>query len=161
MFIILPTAAHTSDINSSPTMCLQHCTARNTLLPIIYNSTDDKLRDHVFTRDASQGAASIHHLHTSPPMQMGRVELSSHWMRTQSINRRRMSCGRIGTAGADGVIMQLCGRDVRICEECATECVFSPRYFLSVTLLGGKLMIGGVRAALVSEQVRCTQRRER
>ena len=31
------------------------------------------------------------------------------------------------SAGADGVTMQLGVRDVR---DCATECVFSPRYFL-------------------------------
>ena len=35
-------------------------------------------------------------------------------MRTRSINRRRVGCMRAGTAGADGVIMQLGGRDVRI-----------------------------------------------
>jgi hypothetical protein len=55
--------------------------------------------------------------------------------------------------------MQLGGRDVRVCEECATECVFSPRYFLIPAC--EKLMIGGVRAASRSERVRSTQRRER
>jgi hypothetical protein len=62
-------------------------------------------------------------------------------------------------AGADGVIMQLGGRDVRVWEECATEYVFSPRHFLISTCK--KLMIGGVRAASGSELVRSTQRRER
>lgn len=41
-----------------------------------------------------------------------------------------MSCGAVGTSGADGVIIQLGGRGVRVCEECGTECVFSPFFFL-------------------------------
>ena len=45
---------------------------------------------------------------------MGRVEPASPWMRTRSINRQMVGCRRATTAGADGVIMQLGGRDVRL-----------------------------------------------
>ena len=76
-----------------------------------------------------------------PPMQMGRVELPSPWMRIQSINRWRMSCGRIGTAGADGVIMQLGRRDVRICD--SEECAKCASFLLVTSFISAcaKLMI--------------------
>ena len=107
--------------------------------------TDYEQRDRVFTADASQGAGRSPHL---PPLHFtaygnGQVEPPSPPVRTQSIDRRRTSCGRVGlkTASADGVVMQLGGRDVRGCVECTTECVFSPRYFLISAC--EKLMIGG------------------
>lgn len=54
----------------SPTKCSQHRTTRSTVLLTTCNSTDDKQRDLVFARGASQGTGHIHHHYTSPPMQV-------------------------------------------------------------------------------------------
>ena len=95
---------------------LQHCATRNTLISTICNSTDYQLPvgDRVFKTDGSQGASRIHHHHTSPRMQMRNVVPASSWMRTWSINHRRVGRGRAGAAGVDSVIMQLSGRYVRL-----------------------------------------------
>ena len=79
---------------------------------------------------AGQPAFTTTTLHRA--MQMGRVEQPSPCTRTQRVNHRRMSFWRVGTAGADGVIIRFGGRDGWVCEKCGN---LRSASFLPVTSL--------------------------